>query len=183
MDFALTEEQGFVKDTIQKFVAKECEREAIKKMDEEGIFPANLFGKVADIGLVRIDGPRGLWRRWPQYIGCGDRNGGTCGHLSCSGRNICHSKLLRGPGNCRSGHGGAKEKYLPGVIDGSALMTLALMEPEQGYEETGCPDNGQSGRRTNGSGRNKNVCAFGRSRRFYDYTRCHRKAPTAFRIS
>jgi alkylation response protein AidB-like acyl-CoA dehydrogenase len=43
MDFALTEEQGFVKDTIQKFVAKECDREAIKKMDEEGIFPGKLF--------------------------------------------------------------------------------------------------------------------------------------------
>ena len=76
MDFALTEEQGFIRDTVRKFVAKECEREAIKKMDEEGIFPADLFRKVADIGLCALTVPEAYggggpntWRGGPRPYG------------------------------------------------------------------------------------------------------------------
>jgi alkylation response protein AidB-like acyl-CoA dehydrogenase len=137
MDFALSEEQGFIRDTIQKFVAKECEREAIKKMEEEKIFPANLFGKVADIGLCALTVPETYGGGGPNALGAVivtaelaaiyPALAGTFATLS-----LCGGKVIADVGTDAQ-----KNKYLPGVIDGSALITIGLMEPGQGYEEAG----------------------------------------------
>ncbi len=137
MDFALTEEQGFVKDTIQKFVAKECEREAIKKMDEEGIFPGKLFGNVADIGLCALTVPEAYGGGGPNTLGAVIVTAELAAiYPALAGafatQSFCGGKVIADVGTEAQ-----KNKYLPGVIDGSALITLALMEPGQGYEETG----------------------------------------------
>ena len=137
MDFALSEEQGFIRDTIQKFVAKECEREAIKKMDEERIFPANLFGKVADIGLCALTVPETYGGGGPNTIGAVIVTAELAAiYPALAGtfatQSLCGGKVIAGLGTEAQ-----KNKYLPGVIDGSALITIGLMEPGQGYEEAG----------------------------------------------
>jgi alkylation response protein AidB-like acyl-CoA dehydrogenase len=136
MDFALTEEQGFVKDTIQKFVAKECEREAIKKMDEEGIFPANLFGKVADIGLCALTVPEAYGGGGPNTLGAVIVTAELAAIYPALAGIFATQSFCGGQIIAALGTEAQKKKYLPGVIDGSALMTLALMEPQQGYEDT-----------------------------------------------
>ena len=137
MDFALTEEQGFIRDTIQKVVAKECEREAIKRMDEEKIFPENLFRKVADIGLCALTVPEAYGGGGPNTLGAVIVTAELAAIYPALAGIFATQCLCGGQVIADLGTEAQKKRYLPGVIDGSALMTLALMEPEQGYEETG----------------------------------------------
>ncbi len=136
MDFALTEEQGFVKDTIQKFVAKECEREAIKKMDEEAIFPGKLFSNVADIGLCALTVPEAYGGGGPNTLGAVIVTAELAAIYPALAGAFATQSFCGGKVIADLGTEAQKNKYLPGVIDGSALITLALMEPGQGYEET-----------------------------------------------
>jgi len=137
MDFALTEEQGFIRDTIQKVVAKECEREAIKRMDEEKIFPENLFRKVADIGLCALTVPEAYGGGGPNALGAVIVTAELAAIYPALAGIFATQSLCGGQVIADLGTEAQKNRYLPAVIDGSALMTLALMEPEQGYEETG----------------------------------------------
>ena len=137
MDFALTEEQGFIRDTIQKVVAKECEREAIKRMDEEGIFPESLFRKVADIGLCALTVPEAYGGGGPNTLGAVIVTAELAAIYPALAGIFATQSLCGGQVIADLGTEAQKTRYLPGVIDGSALTTLALMEPDQGYEETG----------------------------------------------
>lgn len=137
MDFALTEEQGFVKDTIQKFVAKECERETINRMDEEGMFPEKLFGKVAEIGLCALTIPEAYGGGGPNTLGAVIVTAELAAIYPALAGTFATQTLCGGKVIADLGTEAQKSKYFPSVIDGSALITLALMEPEQGYEETG----------------------------------------------
>ena len=137
MDFALTEEQGFIRDTIRKFVAKECEREAINKMDEEGKYPAKLFGNVAEIGLCALTVPEADGGGGPNTLGAVIVTAELAAiYPALAGifatQSICAGKVIADLGTKEQ-----KDKYLPGVIDGSTLITIGLMEPGQGYEEAG----------------------------------------------
>jgi alkylation response protein AidB-like acyl-CoA dehydrogenase len=136
MDFALTEEQGFVKDTIQKFVAKECEREAIKKMDEEGMFPGKLFSNVADIGLCALTVPEAYGGGGPNTLGAVIVTAELAAIYPALAGTFATQSLCGGKVIADLGTEEQKNKYLPSVIDGSGLITLGLMEPDQGYEET-----------------------------------------------
>lgn len=137
MDFALTEEQGFIRDTIRKFVAKECEREAIKKMDEEGLFPADLFRKVADIGLVALTVPEAHGGGGPNALGAAIVTAELAAIYPALAGIYATQSFCGGMVIADLGTEAQKEKYLPGVMDGSALATLALMEPQQGYDDAG----------------------------------------------
>ncbi len=145
MDFALTEEQGFIRDTIKKFVAKECEREAVKIMDEEGAFPADLFGKLSGIGLCALTVPEADGGGGPNALGAVIVTAELAAiYPALAGlfatQSLCAGQLIADLGTPEQ-----KKKYLPGIMDGSLLMTLALMEPGQGYTEadhktTAAPD-------------------------------------------
>jgi len=145
MDFALTEEQGFIRDTIKKFVGKECEREAIKKMDEEGTFPADLFGKLSGMGLCALTVPEADGGGGPNALGAVIVTAELAAiYPALAGlfatQSLCAGKLIADLGTEEQ-----KAKYLPGILDGSTLMTLGLMEPGQGYTEadnktTAAPD-------------------------------------------
>ena len=135
MDFALTEEQGFIRDTIRKFAAKECEREAIKKMDEEGAFPGELFGKLSELGLCALTVPEADGGGGPNTLGAVIVTAELAAiYPALAGvfatQSLCGGKLIADLGTPEQ-----KKKYLPGILDGSALMTLAVMEPDQGYTE------------------------------------------------
>jgi alkylation response protein AidB-like acyl-CoA dehydrogenase len=137
MDFALTEEQRFIKDTVQKFVARECERETIKRMDEKGEFPEDLFRKVADIGLCALTVPQAYGGGGPNALGAVIVTAELASIYpplagTFATHSLCAGKVLADLGTDEQ-----KNRYLSGIADGSKLTTVALMEPDQGYEETG----------------------------------------------
>jgi alkylation response protein AidB-like acyl-CoA dehydrogenase len=137
MGFALTEEQGFIKDTIHRFVVKECEREMVKRMDEEGIFPEDLFRKLAGIGLCGLTIPEEYGGGGPNVLGAVLVIAELASiYPPLAGIFAIHS-LLGGQALADMGTEDQKKRYLPGILDGSMLMTAALKETDQGCEEKG----------------------------------------------
>lgn len=57
MDFRLSEEQVFIKNTIRRFMQRECPRETAHEMDERGIFPSDLLNKLASLGFCGLTIP------------------------------------------------------------------------------------------------------------------------------
>lgn len=57
MDFNLNTDQLFIKDTIRRFMQRECPREKAHEMDEKGIFPADLLEKIARSGFCGLSVP------------------------------------------------------------------------------------------------------------------------------
>ncbi len=50
MDFDLTEDQLLVRESVRTFLAKECSVEYVRRCDEEEVYPAELFAKMAKLG-------------------------------------------------------------------------------------------------------------------------------------
>jgi alkylation response protein AidB-like acyl-CoA dehydrogenase len=57
MDFRLSEEQAFIKNTIRRFMQRECPRDKAHEMDELGIFPGDLLEKLASLGFCGLTIP------------------------------------------------------------------------------------------------------------------------------
>lgn len=54
MDFEFTEEQGLLRETIQKFIEKECPREYQRELDENEEFPHDLWNTLAELGMFGL---------------------------------------------------------------------------------------------------------------------------------
>jgi alkylation response protein AidB-like acyl-CoA dehydrogenase len=57
MDFQLTEEQKAVQNSIRKFLARECTREAARALDDQREFPVKLFETMAQMGICGLTVP------------------------------------------------------------------------------------------------------------------------------
>ncbi|MGV8081108.1 MAG: acyl-CoA dehydrogenase family protein [Syntrophales bacterium] len=134
MDFRLTEEQEVIRDTIRRFIVRECTREAAREADEKGDFPEKLYRPLADNGFCGLVVPEAyggggrnvlaavliieeLSAVYPALAGCF----GAC--ALTGGKNL---GALGSPGQ--------KERYLPSVVDGSALFAGGILEPDAGYD-------------------------------------------------
>ncbi|MBX7234423.1 MAG: acyl-CoA/acyl-ACP dehydrogenase [Caldilineales bacterium] len=57
MDFSLTAEQQFLRDTTRKFMARECPRDRAHALDAQGAFAAELLARIADLGFCSLNIP------------------------------------------------------------------------------------------------------------------------------
>lgn len=57
MDFSLTAEQQFLRETTRKFMARECPRDKAHALDAQGTFAAELLAKIADLGFCGLNAP------------------------------------------------------------------------------------------------------------------------------
>lgn len=51
MDFQFTEEQNAIRQTIRKFIERECPREYQRELDEKEEFPHDLWSKLSELGM------------------------------------------------------------------------------------------------------------------------------------
>lgn len=128
MHFELTDEQKAIKETIRKFIAKECPREKVQKLDEQGEFPGEMLYKIAEMGFCGLV--------IPEEYGGGGQNvvgavvvveelsaiypalaGAFIGSTFCGGKNLAEL-----------GSDEQKERYLPGLAEGSLLFSYGLYE-------------------------------------------------------
>lgn len=148
MEFEFSSEQEMIRETIKKFVAKECEREKVRKLDEENKFPEALYKAITEIGFCGLMIPE-------EHGGFGVNTlsavmvveeiatvypalaGVYIGAAFCGGRNIA-----------RLGTEEQKKKYLPALAEGSILFTYALRGPGAGY----ITPQGQTTAKQDGSG-------------------------------
>ena len=133
MDFRLTEEQKMLKETVARFVEKEIAPYA-EEWDEEEKFPSQVFRAMGDLGLFGIAIPEEFGGSGSDFLSCvlamEEISKGDAGLATSWGAHtiLCTESIYR------NGNEEQRRKYLPGLVEGSAIGALAITEPGAGSD-------------------------------------------------
>lgn len=135
LDFNLTPEHQMLKKAMQEFAEKELKPKAIE-LDQSGEFPRDIIKKIADLGLIGIVIPT-------------EYGGSPMGHLA---RMIAIEELSKAYASMglflqatplglwallHFGSEEQKQKYIPPIVRGDKIISMAVTEPTGGSDPTG----------------------------------------------
>ena len=133
LNFALGETIDMLRDQVQSFVAKEIAPRAAQ-IDIDNLFPADLWRKFGDMGLLGVTVPE-------EYGGAGlgylahvvimeeiSRGSASVALSYGAHSNLCVNQINR------NGNHEQKTKYLPKLISGEHIGALAMSEPNAGSD-------------------------------------------------
>ena len=133
MDFSLTEEQQMLKDSVQRFLEKNCSFESRRKLLAERLpMNAQLWDGLASLGVLGVPFS-------PDYGGFGGGGVETMLVMEALGRHLALEPYLATvvlAGGCVD-LGGAdwqKKILIPKIVDGSMLLAFAHAEPNARFE-------------------------------------------------
>ncbi len=132
MDFSLSESQEMLRKSARDFLQIECPKSLVREMekDETG-YPPKLWQKMAGLGWMALVFPE-------QYGGIGGKFLDLVILLEEMGRACLPAPflptVLGGMFIQEEGSESQKEKFLPGIVSGEKILTLALEEPEFRYD-------------------------------------------------
>jgi alkylation response protein AidB-like acyl-CoA dehydrogenase len=135
MDLGLSEEQELLRNSARDFLEKECPEEHVRAMeeDEKGYSP-ELWKKMAELGWHGLMIPE-------EYGGSGFSFLDLCVLVEEFGRALVPGPFIPNQvctaGLMLAGSDAQKQKYLPGIADGSAIHTYALTEPSGRWDAGG----------------------------------------------
>jgi alkylation response protein AidB-like acyl-CoA dehydrogenase len=134
MKFTLTEEQEMLRKTARDFLNDKCSKKFIKEMEEsEAGYSPELWREMAELGWMGLV--------FPGKYGGGDMSFLDLAVLleemgrACLPGPFFSQVVLAGLSILDIGSEAQKQKYLPGLIRGEKIFTLALTEP--GYRDGG----------------------------------------------
>jgi isovaleryl-CoA dehydrogenase len=133
LDFDLGQEAEMIRDTVAGFAAKEIAPRAAD-IDRENEFPADLWRKMGDIGILGITveeefGGAGLgYLHHVVAMEEVSRASAAVGLSYGAHSNLCVNQLRR------NGSAAQKKKYLPKLISGEHVGALAMSEPGAGSD-------------------------------------------------
>jgi isovaleryl-CoA dehydrogenase len=135
-DVAVSEELELLRDTVRKFTAEEITPRA-EQIDEDNLFPADLWQKMGELGLLGMTVP-------------GEYNGSELGYLA---HLIAMEEISRGSASVGLSYGAhsnlcvnnlykhateeQRQKYLPKLCSGEFVGALAMSEPGAGSDVVG----------------------------------------------
>ena len=134
MEFTESEEIRSLRDTLRRFVEKECTSEVATKWDKEDHIPREIMLKFADLGLCGL---------------CVSEEHGGMGRQVVAMTVVLEelsrgSVALSGLYNMNAGYGGMnisesgseeqKRRLLPGLLEGKLLFAYDLSEPDVGAD-------------------------------------------------
>ncbi len=134
MDFAFTEEQEMLRETIRRFVEQEIPAEKAREIDERDEFPHELLQKLCDLGFMGINVPE-------EY---GGQGGNVVDEMIffeelakrlpvlawAAGNIILYGNHIIGV----NGNEEQKREYLPKLVNGELKFAYALTEPNAGSD-------------------------------------------------
>ncbi len=134
MDLELSAEQKMLKESVIRFMRKECPDELFRKMDEEEYYPHDLYKKMGELGFLGIPLPQ-------EYGGSG---------MGCMESAIFQEELSKrllplqltfqvsvlsaGVAILDLGREDQKKAYLPSLVTGDVVFCIAYTEPNAGSD-------------------------------------------------
>jgi len=133
LDFDLGETADMIRDTVRSFASDEIAPRAAE-IDRSDVFPADLWEKMGELGLLGItvpeaDGGTGLG--YLEHVVAMEeisRASASVGLSYGAHSNLCVNQLRRW------GNPGQKARYLPKLISGEHVGALAMSEPAAGSD-------------------------------------------------
>ncbi|MFG1667682.1 acyl-CoA dehydrogenase family protein [Streptomyces sp. Y7] len=136
MDLTLSDEQQDFRRTLRSFLAAEAPTDVIRELDRTETFPADLYAKMAGLGLTSMGLPE-------EYGGTPCSEIDLCIALeevarvgACLSYALVPTLTFCGRGIAGYGTPEQKQRYLPGICSGEIRMAMALSEPEVGSDLT-----------------------------------------------
>ena len=133
MDFELGEGQVMLKTSARDFLEKECPKELVRDMieDERGYSPV-LWKTMADLGWLGLTFPE-------EYGGAGSSFLDLAVLLEECGRALLPGPfiptvVLAGHPILAAGNEQQKQRFIPQIVSGEMILTLAFMEPSGSME-------------------------------------------------
>lgn len=133
MNFALGEEIDALQDTVRRFARDEIAPRAAS-IDAENEFPADLWTKMGELGLHGITVPEALGGADMGYLAHSiaieeiSRASASVGLSYGAHSNLCINQINRW------GSDEQKQRYLPKLISGEHVGSLAMSEPSSGSD-------------------------------------------------
>lgn len=134
MEFGFTTEQQMLRDSVRRFMAKECTREYIRECSDNDRFPSELYARMAEQGWMGIPFPQ-------EYGGAGlgpmelaifleEAGYGWYG----AGTSYFTTVVLGGYNILLYGSEAQKREVLPRIVAGQTKLAFALSEPNVGSD-------------------------------------------------
>ncbi len=133
MDFQYTQEHNLIRDTVREFAEKEVAPRA-EEIDARDEFPADLFKRMAELGLLGIPfkeeygGSNGDYLSLLIALEEIARQSGTLAIILDAQTSLCCEPIHR------FGSEAQKKKYLPGLLSGEKIGAFGLTEPNAGSD-------------------------------------------------
>lgn len=133
MGFNFTEEQEMLRASARDFLEKECTESFISEVEKSGLgYSPDLWKKIADLGWLGLVYPE-------EYGGTGMNVIDLAVLSGEMGRAMLPSPymsaiILTGLTILEAGNDEQKSDILPSIIEGDAIIALALNEPESSWE-------------------------------------------------
>ena len=133
LNFSLGEDIDMLRDTIKKFAADEIAPRAAA-IDEENLFPSDLWRKLGDLGVLGLTVSEEYGGAQLGYLAHMvameeiSRASAAVGLSYGAHSNLCVNQLHR------NGNSEQKAKYLPQLVSGEHVGALAMSEPNAGSD-------------------------------------------------
>ena len=134
MDFHLSDEQAMLRDGARRFLEEQCSTDQVRAvMDSDAGYDPDLWRAMADQGWTAMHIPEA-------YGGAGFSFAETAILLHEMGRSLApvpylSSVVLAAEAIMRAGSDEQKGRWLPGIASGDLIATLAVAEPDGGWDE------------------------------------------------
>ncbi|MBV8468028.1 MAG: isovaleryl-CoA dehydrogenase [Burkholderiales bacterium] len=133
LNFGLGEDIDMLRDSVQTFVAAELAPHAAK-IDEENLFPAEMWRKFGEMGLLGLTVEEeygGTNMGYLAHIVAMEeisRGSASVGLSYGAHSNLCVNQIRK------NGNEAQKQKYLPKLVSGEHVGALAMSEPNAGSD-------------------------------------------------
>ena len=133
MNFEFNEEQDMLRESVARFTADELTPRAAE-VDETNTFPADIWKKLGDLGVLGITAPEefgGANMGYAAHVVAMEeisRGSASVGLSYGAHSNLCINQITRNANQSQ------KERFLPKLVSGDFVGALAMSEPGAGSD-------------------------------------------------
>ena len=135
MDFELSEELSSLQETVRR-IAQDKVKPRAREIDETGEYPQDLFEVFRDAGLLGLCIPTEYGGSGAGILGLTIAIEEVAKYSNTAALMLLLTRLPTGPVMI-AGSESQKQKYLPGIADGSLRASFGLSEPQAGSDVMG----------------------------------------------